>query len=253
MKITVSQSSASSEQEIKAIIQLANQYYNEENASSFYSLVDAGPDKTEAVANMNSQFGQYDIKNTISSLKVLSLTGNEATVHSVEKSVRTGGYYTPDEQYEYLYTLNRQNGSWKISSMDLQESSVLLTREQGMEPAVLPQGAQTDIKNTLSKYYQGMNDRNIDAVLAVMTSYGEENDNSYKDELRDYFISYELSYAVSASNVFYYSADEAAVYTKVAITDGESKETYTESLILLFSKSENGAWTIDNTYHISFN
>lgn len=136
--------------------------------------------------------------------------------------------------------------------MELQESSVLLTREQGMKPAVLPQGDQTGIKDTLSKYYQGMNDRNIDNVLAVMTSYGEENDNSYKDELRDYFISYELSYTVSTSNVFYYTDYEAAVYAEVVITDGESKETYTESLILLLSKPESGAWTIDTTYHIGF-
>ncbi|MEK3791426.1 stalk domain-containing protein [Paenibacillus sp. FSL R7-0204] len=252
VKITVSPSSASSEQEIKAIIQLANQYYNEEKASSFYSLVDAGADQTEAVSNMNSQFELYDIKNTIESLKVLSLTGNEATVHSVEKAVRTGGYYTPDEQYEYLYTLVRQNGTWRISAMDLQESSVLLTREQGMKPAVLPQGDQTGIKDTLSKYYQGMNARNADAVLAVMTSYDKEDDDSYKEELRDYFKTYDLSYAVSSSNVFYYTDYEAAVYTEVVITDGESKETYTQSLILLLSKPESGAWTIDTTYHIGF-
>ncbi|MEK4850074.1 stalk domain-containing protein [Paenibacillus sp. FSL H7-0756] len=252
VKITVSPSSASSEQEIKAIIQLANQYYNEEKASSFYSLVDAGADQTEAVSDMNSQFELYDIKNTIESLKVLSLTGNEATVHSVEKAVRIGGYYTPDEQYEYLYTLVRQNGAWRISAMDLQESSVLLTREQGMKPAVLPQGDQTGIKDTLSKYYQGMNARNADAVLAVMTSYDKEEDDSYKEELRDYFKTYDLSYAVSSSNVFYYTDYEAAVYAEVVITDGESKETYTQSLILLLSKPESGAWTIDTTYHIGF-
>ncbi|MEK3717315.1 stalk domain-containing protein [Paenibacillus sp. FSL R7-0333] len=252
VKITVSPSSASSEQEIKAIIQLANQYYNEEKASSFYSLVDAGADKTEAVSNMNAQFELYDIKNTIESLKVLSVTGNEATVYTVEKAVRTGGYYTPDEQYEYLYTLIRQDGAWKISEMELQESSVLLTREQGMKPAVLPQGDQTGIKDTLSKYYQGMNARNADAVLAVMTSYDKEEDDSYKEELRDYFKTYDLSYALSSSNVFYYTDYEAAVYTEVVITDGESKETYTQSLILLLSKPESGAWTIDTTYHIGF-
>ncbi|WP_339250961.1 stalk domain-containing protein [Paenibacillus sp. FSL P2-0136] len=252
VKITVSPSSASSEQEIKVIIQLANQYYNEEKASSFYSIVDAGADKPEAVSNMNSQFELYDIKNTIESLKVLSVTGNEATVYTVEKAVRTGGYYTPDEQYEYLYTLIRQDGAWKISEMELQESSVLLTREQGMKPAVLPQGDQTGIKDTLSKYYQGMNARNADAVLAVMTSYDKEEDDSYKEELRDYFKTYDLSYAVTSSNVFYYTDYEAAVYTEVVITDGESKETYTQSLILLLSKPESGAWTIDTTYHIGF-
>ncbi|QUL54096.1 hypothetical protein KDC22_27755 [Paenibacillus tritici] len=254
VKITVPQSSSSSEKDVTALIQLSNKYYNEEKAISFYSLVDGESDNTEAVANMTSQFELYDLKNTIESLKILSLSGKEATVYTVEKSVRTGGYYMPDERYEYLYTLIRQGGSWKISSMELQESSVLLTREQGMKPAVVPQGDATGIKNTVSQYYENMNAHNVDGTAALMTSYGEEQDASYKEELRDFFETYALGYSMSSANIYYYAtaADEAAVYTEVTVTDGESKETYTQSLILILSKSESGAWTIDTSYHISY-
>lgn len=251
VKITVPQSSSSMEQEIRALIQLSNKYYNEEQAQSFYSLTDE-QDTTEAVAHMKSQFELYDLRNTIDSLKILSLAGNSATVHTVERSVRTGGRYLPDEQYEYLYTLVRRDGAWRISSMELQESSALLTREQGMKPAEPPQGDAAAIKNTVSTYYQNMTAKNVAGTMAVMTSFGEEYDTASKEELEDFFETYGFGYSLTAANIYYYAAGEAAVYTEVSINDTESKETYTQSLIFLLSQSGSGAWTIDDTYHLSF-
>jgi hypothetical protein len=252
VKITVPQSSSSDEKDITALIQLSNKYYNEEKAISFYSLVDSESDNMESVTDMNSLFELYDLKNTITSLKILSLAGDEATVYTVESSVRTGGYYIPDEQFEYLYTLVRKDGSWKISGMEVQESTVLLTREQGMKQAVLPQGDATVIKDNLSKYYQNMTTQNVDGTMALMTSYGEEYDAASAADLQDLFDSYDLSYSLTNANIYYYAADEAAVYTEVSIKDGESGESYTQSLIFILSKSESGSWTIDDTYHISF-
>lgn len=252
VKITVPQSASSDEKDITALIQLSNKYYNEEKAISFYSLVDSESDNMESVTDMNSLFELYDLKNTITSLKILSLAGDEATVYTVESSVRTGGYYIPDEQFEYLYTLVRKDGSWKISGMEVQESTVLLTREQGMKQAVLPQSDATVIKDNISKYYQNMTTQNVDGTMALMTSYGEEYDAASAADLQDLFDSYDLSYSLTNANIYYYAADEAAVYTEVSIKDGESGESYTQSLIYILSKSESGAWTIDDTYHISF-
>ncbi|WP_238653601.1 copper amine oxidase N-terminal domain-containing protein [Paenibacillus piscarius] len=251
VKITVPQSSSAMEQEVRALIQLSNKYYNEEQAQSFYSLTDEA-DPAEAVEHMKSQFELYDLRNTIDSLKILSLTGNSATVHTVERSVRTGGLYMPDEQYEYLYTLVYKNGVWRISGMDLQDSSVLLTREQGMKPAVVPQSDAAAIKNTVSGYYQNMTAKNVAGTMAVMTSFGEEYDTASKEELEDFFANYSLGYSPVSTNIYYYAAGEAAVYAEVTINDSESKETYTQSLIFLLSQSGSGSWTIDDTYHISF-
>jgi hypothetical protein len=136
--------------------------------------------------------------------------------------------------------------------MEVQESTVLLTREQGMKQAVLPQGDATVIKDNLSKYYQNMTTQNVDGTMALMTSYGEEYDAASAADLQDLFDSYDLSYSLTNANIYYYAADEAAVYTEVSIKDGESGESYTQSLIFILSKSESGAWTIDDTYHISF-
>ncbi|WNS43227.1 stalk domain-containing protein [Paenibacillus sp. MMS20-IR301] len=252
VKITVPKSASTDQAEITALIQLSNKYYNEEKAISFYSLVDSESDNMNSVADMNSLFQAYDLKNTIESLKILSLAGDEATVYTVETNIRTGGYYTPDERFEYLYTLVRRNGEWKISDMEVQESTVLLTREAGMKPAVLPQGDAAVIKDTLSKYYQYMGAQNVDATMALMTSYGEDYDAAAKADLQALFDTYDLSYSLGTANIYYYSDDEAAVYTEVSIKDGESGENYTQSLIFIMFKSESGSWTIDDTYHISF-
>ncbi|WP_340025638.1 copper amine oxidase N-terminal domain-containing protein [Paenibacillus sp. FSL K6-1096] len=251
VKITVPQSSSAMEQEVQALIHLSNKYYNEEQAQSFYSLTDE-PDTAEAVAHMKSQFELYDLRNTIDSLKILSLTGNSATVHTVERSVRTGGRYAPDEQYEYLYTLVYKNGNWRISSMELQDSTVLLTREQGMKPVEAPQNDAAAIKNTVSAYYQNMTAKNVAGTMAVMTSFGEEYDTASKEELEDFFANYGLGYSLASANIYYYASGEAAVYTEVTISDSESEETYNQSLIFLLSQSGSGSWTIDDTYHISF-
>jgi hypothetical protein len=254
VKITVPESSSTDEKGVTALIELSNKYYNEEKAISFYSLVDSESDNMESVSDMNSLFEYYDVHNTIESLKILSLTADEATVYTVEKSVRTGGYYIPDQQFDYLYTLIRKDGSWKISDMEVQESSVLLTREQGMKQAAIPQTDASVIKDNISKYYQNMSAQNVDGALAYLTTYGGDYDAASKADLQDLFDSYDLSYSLTNANVFYYdsTAQEAAVYSEVSIKDGESGESYNQSLIYILSKSESGAWTIDDNYGISF-
>lgn len=73
VKIKAAVSTVTDEKDITALIHLANQYYNTEQASRFYSLVDAGEDVTGMVADMDSSFELYDVKNTIESLKVLQI------------------------------------------------------------------------------------------------------------------------------------------------------------------------------------
>lgn len=247
---TSSSTTASDEQAIKELIQLSNKYYNEEKAISFYSLMDDEGSNAEQVADMNASFELYDTKTTIDSIKILSIQGNEATVYTSEKEVRTGGYYIPDMQLDYLYTLVRKDGVWKISSMDVEDSTILLTREQGMKAAVVPQGDAAAILNNVSKYFQAMTEENVDGTAAVMSSYGDEYDDSVKADLQDYFDAYDLRYTLDQSNVYYFEAGEAAVYTESTVTDAETAESYKQPLIFILSKSDSGAWTIDDFYNL---
>lgn len=251
VKINTSASTtAADEKAIREVIQLSNKYYNEEKASSFYSLVVDEGNNADQLADMNASFELYDTKSTIESLKILSIQGNEATVYTSEKEIRTGGYYIPDVQLEYLYIVVRKDGVWKISSMNIENNTVLLTREQGMKAAAVPQGDASAIKDSVSKYFQAMTEENVEGTFAVMSSYGEEYDDSIQADMQEFFDTYDLSYALGDSNIYYFAAGEAAVFVDSTITDAETEESYKQSQILILSKSNNGAWTIDKFYSL---
>ncbi|MCE3203060.1 copper amine oxidase N-terminal domain-containing protein [Paenibacillus sonchi] len=252
VKINTPEASDNSEQQIIDLMHLSNKYFNAENAAGYYSLVVFNSVPADSVDNLKEYFKRYDMVNTIESLDILSIQGNEAVVHTVEKSVRKGGDYLPDERYEYLHTLVRKNGVWKIESSELQDSSVLLTPEQGKTAAVLPQSDASAIKDSLSKYYAARNAKNVDGTLAQLTYYGEEYEASMKDAIAEYFEAYNLTETLNSSNIFYYTPDEAAIYVEVAVKDADSGENYTQSSIFIFSKSSSGQWTIDDSYLVSY-
>lgn len=242
---------ANDEKDITDLIHLSNEYLNSENAAGYYSLVTYHSDLTDSINNMKEYFKSYDRVNTIESLDILNIQGNEAIVQSVEKSVRKGGRYLPDEQVKYLNTLVRKNGVWKIESSETQDSSVLLTPEQGKTPAVLPDSDAAAIKDSLSKYYAARNAKDVDGTIAQTTFYGEDYQADMKDSLTEYFKNYNLVYTLISSNVFYYTAEEAAVYVENTIKETGSTESYTQSSVIIFSKSSSGLWTVDDSYQVS--
>lgn len=250
VQITTPVSKDKDEAAITALVRLSNKYFNEENATSFYSLMEESSD-SESVAELNESFKAFDIKNTIDSLEILDLKADEATVYTLESSRRTGGAYTPDTEDEYIYTLVRKNGNWKISSVESQSSSILLTREQALKPAAnIPQNDADAVKGMITKYYQAMNEENSTAVLATMTSYGEEYDSSIKADLDDFFASYDITYTPGISNIYYYTAKEAAIYVESKDKEASEEETYEQGLIYILSKSDTGVWTVGNTYNV---
>lgn len=251
VQINTPVSKAKDEADITALIHLSNKYFNEEKAISFYSLMDSESAYTESVTDLNASFEDYDLISTIDSLQILDIKANEATVYTVESLRRTGGYYTPDFEDEYLYTLVRKNGSWKISSVESQSTTLLLTREQALQAAAnIPQNDSEAIKGTISKYYQFMNEENSTGVLTTMTSYGEEYDASLKEDLADFFTTYDIIYTPSLSNVYYYTANEAAIYVECKDKEASEQETYEQGIIYILSKSDAGLWTIDDTYSV---
>lgn len=254
VQITTPASKANDEAAITALIRLSNQYFNEEKANSFYSLMDSESSYTESIAELNASFEIYDSKSTIDTLEILDINANEAIVHTVESLRWIGGAYSPDTEDEYIYTLIRKNGSWRISSVESQSSTILLTREQALKPAAnLPQIDVEAIKNNINKYYQFMNEENSAGVLSTMTSYGEEYDSSLKEDLQDFFTSYDMTYTPGISNVYFYNANEAALYLESKEKEASEEETYEQGLIYVLSKSDNGVWTIDTTYTVYAN
>ncbi|MDF9842783.1 MULTISPECIES: copper amine oxidase N-terminal domain-containing protein [unclassified Paenibacillus] len=249
---TAVSTAASDEQAITALIRQAIQYYNEEKAVSYYSLIDDADSFSDDVTSLNYFFKNYDMRTTIETLKVLNVQGDEATAYTVEKEVRAGGYYLPDERNEYLYSLVRVNGSWKISEITNQDSTVLLTKEQAMKTTDIPQGHAALIKDNLSKYFQAMSAENVDATLAQMSSYSEEYNAARKESLQEFFNQLDLSYTLNNSNIYYYdaAAGEAAVYAETNIKDAKTGENVEQPMLFIFYQTETGGWTIDDFYYL---
>ncbi|MBW4080925.1 stalk domain-containing protein [Paenibacillus sp. S150] len=252
VEINTPEPSASDEAEIAAVIALAMQYCNEERAISFYSLMSSESDNADAVSNLNSFFQAYDFSDTINTLKVLNIQGDEATAYTLETSIWKGGYYYPDEKNEYLYSLVRTDGKWKISDVQLQKQTILLTREQGMTAAAnVPQGDASNIKDQLSKYHEFLSTENVEGTLSMLSVFNSDTDADGKTALQSLFNSLDLRYTLDNSNIYYFTSDEAAVYTETTIKEAASGNSYKQTKIYIMSKADNGTWTIDNSFEIS--
>ncbi|KUP22841.1 hypothetical protein AWJ19_14735 [Paenibacillus sp. DMB5] len=250
---TAVSTAADDEQAITALIRQAIQYYNEEKAVSYYNLIDDADSFSDEVTSLNYFFKNYDMRTTIETLKVLNVQGDEATAYTVEKDVRAGGYYLPDERNEYLYSLVRvNNGSWKISEITNQDNTVLLTKEQAMKTTDIAQGHAALIKDNLSKYFQAMTAENVDATLALMSSYGEEYDAAKKEALQEFFKQLDLRYTLNNSNIYYYdaAAGEAAVYAETTVKEDKTGESVEQPMLFIFYQTETGGWTIDDFYYL---
>ncbi|MBY0012540.1 copper amine oxidase N-terminal domain-containing protein [Paenibacillus typhae] len=249
---TAVSTAASDEQAITALIRQAIQYYNEEKAVSYYNLIDDADSFSDEVTSLNYFFKNYDMRTTIETLKVLNVQGDEATAYTVEKDVRAGGYYLPDERNEYLYSLVRVNGAWKISEITNQDSTVLLTKEQAMKTTDIPQGHAAIIKDNLTKYFQAMTSENVDATLAQMSSYGEEYDAAKKESLQEFFKQLDLRYTLNNTNIYYYdaAAGEAAVYAETTVKEDKTGESVEQPMLFIFYQTETGGWTIDDFYYL---
>ncbi|MFF2911104.1 stalk domain-containing protein [Paenibacillus sp. NPDC057934] len=236
---------------ITDVIKLANKYHNEKNAEKYYSLIDPDSISDDSIADLKEQFKRYDQSTTIDNVEIIDLKTNEATVYTTETNRRTGGTYFPDQQYEYLYTLVRLGGKWKISEVESQNNVVLLTREQGLKPANVPQDDSVAILNNLTQYFQFMNEKDAKKVVSTMTSNGAENDDSLIGDFEEFFDSYDITYTPVVSNIFYYNAGEAAVYVESKVKEASEKVSFQTGSIYVLSKSANGAWTIDTSYVVS--
>lgn len=251
VRITKPEDGTGANEQINAVITGLNSAYNSENAAGVTSLAEPGSDYASTLADLDALFKYYDVKYTLNSVNILSVTDSEATVATVETSVRTGGYYLPDWKDEYVYTLVRDGYAWKISKVQSRNSTILLTREQGMTSVTLPQLDSTLIQNTLDLHYQNLNSENASGVMDTLASYSEEDYNETLDSLQKNFNSYDLAYKVKSSNIFYYNNDEAAVYIEEQITDKSDSSTTDLSLILVLDKYDDNQWIIQTSYIVS--
>lgn len=250
VRITTAPSKAADEAEITVMFNNMIKYMNEENALGMNSIIDPESYFSEYVSSLESTFATFDIKNILNNLNIISIEGNEAIVTTSESSLRISGPYIPDEEYKYIYTLIRKDNSWKISEVQEQETTILLSYTQALKPADAPQQDTTSINNTLSSYYKALNDENLNEVLATMASVGEEEDAQLSSDFEQYFSNNNVRYTPGISNIFYMNGNEAAVYTEHKMKEAKETDTYEQGIIFVFSKSSDGTWKISQSYTV---
>jgi hypothetical protein len=236
---------------ITELIKLMNTYFNQKNASGYVSLLAPDSIYEDTLSNVKNAFDTYDQSITLDDLEIIDLKADEATTYTTETNRRKAGFYFPDQRYEYLYTLVRINGKWKVSEVENQGSTVLLTREQGLKTIDVPQADSGAIQDTIKKYYQFMNAKDVTNVVTTMTSGGAESDETLKADFEDFFDSYDMTYTLGVSNIFYYSAIEAAIYVETKEKEASERVSFQTGEIYVLSKSDKGVWTIDTTYTVS--
>ncbi|MDQ0193850.1 copper amine oxidase N-terminal domain-containing protein [Paenibacillus wynnii] len=250
VRITTASSIAADEAELKSLFNNMISYFNEENLGGMNSLTDSESYFYDYVSSLESSFKTFDIKSTLNELSIVNLKADEAIVATTETSVRINGPYVPDQEDQYIYTLIRKNGKWKISDVELQESTILLTSAQASKPADAPQGDISAINNTLSNYYKALNEENITGVMATLNSYDEESDAELNSDLKQFFSNNNVNYTPGISNVFYYNGNEAALYAEQKTKEKDLTETYEQGIIYVFTKASDGTWKIDQAYTV---
>lgn len=240
-----------SEADITAVINKLNDYFNAEDEAGVKSLAASGSSFANSLDSLDSMFKYYDLKYELKSLSVVSATASDATVSTVEINTRTGGYYVPNSQDETIYYLVNTDGSWKVSKITTEKSTILLTREQGITKANVPVSEQAAIHTLLTNHYQNMNTENVAGVMSGLTSYDDKDyTDAQQSALEKFFLQYDLSYFVKSSNIFYYGDGEAAVYVELQVTDKSDSSTTDQTLILVVDKYDR-TWSISDSYTVS--
>ncbi|WP_052087671.1 copper amine oxidase N-terminal domain-containing protein [Paenibacillus wynnii] len=243
-------SSASGEAEIKSLFNNMISYFNEENLGGMNSLAEPESSFYDYASSLEQSFKTFDIKSILNELSIVDLKADEAIVTTTESTLRINGPYIPDQEDQYIYTLIRLNGKWKISDVQLQESTILLTSAQASKPADAPQSDISAINNTLANYYKALNEENITGVMSALTSYDEESDTEVKINLKYFFSNNNVNYTPGISNVYYYNGNEAALYAEQKTKEKDSAETYEQGIIYVFTKASDGTWKIDQAYTV---
>ena len=250
VRITSSPSKSQDEVEITRVIHSMNTYFNEENVKGLDSVVASDTYLSEYVNSLETNFKIYNIKSTVNNLTILKVKADEAIVSTTETSLRISGPYTPDQEDHYVYTLVRINGEWKISDIQLQESVIKLSSNQALKAADAPQNDITAINTTLSNYYKALNEESVQGILNTFSSTGEETDAQTTSDFQQYFSNNNVIYTPGVSNVFYYSENEAALYSEHKFKETGAADTYEQGIIFVFSKSSDGTWKISQSYTV---
>ncbi|WP_433944051.1 stalk domain-containing protein [Paenibacillus sp. SN-8-1] len=246
-------STALDEQQIRGVLNQSVEYFNNKDMAKVISLTSSDSPIKNGEESMRKQAETYPQISKIVDFKIINLDpkSGEAVVQTTEESTRTGGVYTPDTRINYVYTLVKEDGSWRIYDFNSQRVDYLLPADALTKSINVPTADETSFKQLIDTYFKNLNDKNLDGMLTALEPSLATDD--FKDSINSYFKDNDFKISLPKVKTIYYTAEEAAVYVEENETykvDNESyQQTYKE--VYVMGKSKSGKWLITNTYGLA--
>ncbi|MNM94094.1 hypothetical protein D3C81_1064840 [compost metagenome] len=204
----------------------------------------------DSVDTLQKEAEEYPQISKLVDLKIINLDQRmgEAVVQTTEEATRTGGIYTPDTRVNYVYTLVKEEGSWKIYDFRSQGVDYFVPKDALTKSISVPSGDETSLKQLIDTYIKSFNDKNLDGMLSTLDPSLATDD--FKSEITSYFKEYEFKSTTPTVKIIYYTAEEAAVYVEENESIKADNETYqqTYKYVYVMGKSKSGSWLITDTY-----
>ncbi|USB32570.1 copper amine oxidase N-terminal domain-containing protein [Paenibacillus sp. YPG26] len=245
-------SKALDEQQIRGLLDQSIEYFNSKDLAKVLTLTSFDSPLRDEEESMKEHAETYLKTSKIVDFDIINVDSRmgEAVVQTTEESTRTGGFYTPDSRADYIYTLVKEEGAWKIYSVESQYVEYFISDEALTGTTNIPSADETSLKQLIDTYFNSLNDKNVDVLFSTL------DPSIATDEFRDSFISYfkDNEYKTSLSNfkVIYYTTNQAAVYLEEKIAYTIDNETYEDTYkdVFVVDKSQSGKWLISATYSL---
>lgn len=238
------------EQQIQTVLNQSIAYFNNKDIAKVADLASSDSPIKDSVENLQKEAEDYPQFSKIVDLKIVNLDQRmgEAVVQTTEEATRTGGIYTPDTRVNYVYTLVKEEGSWKIYDFQSQGVNYFVPEDALTKSISVPSSDETSLKQLIDTYIKSFNDKNLDGMLSTLDPSLATDD--FKSEITSYFKEYEFKSTTPTVKIIYYTAEEAAVYVEENETIKADNETYqqTYKYVYVMGKSKSGSWLITDTY-----
>lgn len=228
-------------------------YSNQENYDGFMSLIDSKSPFSQAGPAFKEQMEKYDATIAVVSMDIIDLQANEATVHTVETTKKTGGAFMLNDISEYVYLLTKDtaDSKWKINNVQIQAVKYELPEGALKAAVTVPKADEDLIKAVFQANLDYTSKEDLNGVLSTL----DENSPAYAQNKQIYsqiFQAYDLQYTLENVQIINYTADEAFVYAVQTTKKlkGPEFNDNRATTVTTVKKGADGKWKLVQTYSL---
>ncbi|WP_028543828.1 copper amine oxidase N-terminal domain-containing protein [Paenibacillus taiwanensis] len=237
------------EQQIKSLFTQYIQFANEKHYERLMGLMDTKGSLYQLGSSIQEQMNKFDLATTLKEIHVLDLRGNSALVHTVELTHSTKGAFKPDSRSDNLYTVNKIDGTWKISEREVSDLVYIVLDDVLQSRVSLPNNEEKQVMSTLQQVVKYENEENVEGLLGKMKMSANELANLKQTYVKR-FNTYDLAVSLEQAKVIHYSGNEVAVHMVQTIKKlkGADFENVESSSVVVLEQGADGQWMIVRVY-----